>query len=123
MDLPAKTKAKRRHDAQLWHTVRRIKALVPHLDNRAYSPTLQSFARITVMIDRLHNTLLEQDSLLKPDGEVKGIVDSIRRCILAQTRLAESLGLTPATLRSLARDAQGTDLVAEFQKLNEDRDE
>jgi len=48
--------------------------------------------------------------ILNSDGELRSSLDVLQRLISAQTKLAKELGLTPMTLRSIARE-KGVDLA------------
>ena len=47
---------------------------------------------------------LRGQDLIGTDGELRSSIDTIRKLADTQVRLAEKLGLTPATLRMLGRE-------------------
>lgn len=74
-----------------------IRALAPHVDSRIYTPTLQSFARVSVLLSDCYE-LIRRQELIGPNGELRPSVETVRRLALTQAHLAEKLGLTPAAL-------------------------
>ena len=52
---------------------------------------------------------------------MRGSVDTVRRLAETQTRLAEKLGLTPATLRAMAKE-KVIDLAAELAEVSDGTD-
>ncbi len=111
-----------KRDEQVRRYVRCVRDLVPHLENPVYAPMLQSFARISLLLERGYSHLRE-GSLLNKDGELRPGIDTIRRLAETQSRLARELGLTPATLRSLAREKPGFDIAAEATRADDDAEE
>jgi len=117
-NLPARRQSKR--DEQVRRFVRRLRALVPHLDNPIFLPALQSFARIHKLLDRSYGHLRE-GSLLNQDGELRTSIDAVRRLAETHSRLSKELGITPTTLHALAREKSANfDLAAEFAKAPDD---
>ncbi len=110
---PESRMAVRRHrDEQIRRGVCKARRLAPHLENPIFLPLLQSFCRISLLLERGYQSLRD-GSLLDQDGELRGSVDTVRRLAETQTRLAEKLGLTPATLRAMAKE-KVIDLAAEL---------
>jgi hypothetical protein len=91
--------------------VRRARILAPHLDNPAFTPVLQSFGRLSLLLQDAYDRLRLEDRLLGDDGELRTSIDTIRKLAETQARLARELGLTPSTLRALAREKRA-DLAA-----------
>ena len=101
--------ARRQRDQRLRRIVRQCRGLAPHLDNRAFGPVLQSFGRVSLLLADAYEKIRGQD-LLGEDGELRPSIDQIRRLADTQAKLAEKLGLTPATLRALGKERR-VDLV------------
>jgi hypothetical protein len=91
--------------------VRKARRLAPHLENPIFLPLLQSFCCISLLLERGYQSL--RDGILLDEHELRGSVDTVRRLAETQTRLAEKLGLTPATLRAMAKE-KVVDLAAEL---------
>ena len=92
--------------------IRRLRTLAPHLDNPVFLPTLQSFARVSLMLERGYAFLRAAD-VVGADGEIRSSYDAVRRMAETAARLAKELGLTPSTMRALARE-RPVDLAASF---------
>lgn len=85
--------------------------LAPHLENPVFTPLLQSFGRLSLLLQDAYDRLRLEDRLLGDDGELRTSVDTIRKLAETQARLARELGLTPSTLRALTREKRA-DLAA-----------
>ena len=107
----------RKRDQQVRRLVRRLRTLAPHLDNPAFAPTLQSFARVSILLERGYAFLRDRDVIA--DDEIRPSYDSVRRMAETAARLAKELGLTPSTLRSMSRE-KTVDLAAHFAERNDD---
>jgi hypothetical protein len=106
----------RKRDQQVRRFVRRIRTLAPHLDNPAFAPTLQSFARVSILLERGYAFLRDRDVIA--DDEIRSSYDSVRRMAETAARLARELGLTPATLQAMAK-GKPIDLAARFADLSD----
>lgn len=104
--LPTKrtTRKQRERDQQIRRLTRRLQTLTPHLDRPEFLPLLRSYARLSILIERSYQVIRDADSLIGEDGEVRGSVDTVRRLAETQSRLAEKLGLTPATLKIFSKE-------------------
>ena len=87
-----------------------IRTLAPHVDSRIYTPTLQSFARISVLLSDCYE-LIRRQELIGPNGELRPSVDTVRRLALTQVHLAEKLGLTPSSLREATHERTAVDML------------
>jgi hypothetical protein len=103
---------RRYRDEQIRRGVRKARRLAPHLENAIFLPLLQSFCRVSLLLERGYQSLRDR-SLLDEEGELCASIDIVRRLAETQTRLAEKLGLTPATLRAMAKE-KVVDLAAEL---------
>jgi hypothetical protein len=99
-----------------------LRRLAPHLDNYLLTPLLHSFVRITLSLERGYQVIRDGESLLGEDGEIRASFDAVRRMAETQSRLAEKLGLTPATLRSFQRE-KPVDLAAAMADQDESDDD
>lgn len=113
--------ARRQRDQRLRRIVRQARRLAPHLDDRAFGPVLQSFGRISLLLADSYEKIRNQE-LLDDHGELRSSVDTIRRLADTQAKLAEKLGLTPATLRTFTRE-KAADLAAAFVESDVDEAE
>src|ERR1700730_15648471 len=97
-DVPAKpisrSAVRRQKDQRLRRIVRQCRTLAPHLDNRAFGPVLQGFARVSILLADSYEKLRGTE-LLGEDGELRPSIDTIRKLADTQAKLAEKLGLTP----------------------------
>jgi len=109
--------AKRKCDEQVRRAVRKARRFAPHLENPVFLTMLQSFCRISLLLERGYASLRD-GSLLDDEGELRSSVDAVRRLAETQVRLAKELGLTPSTLRALAKD-KTFDLAAELANVEE----
>lgn len=114
----SRSAVRRQRDQRLRRIVRQCRTLAPHLDNRAFGPVLQSFARISILLADSYEKLRGAE-LLGEDGELRPSIDTIRKLVDSQAKLAEKLGLTPATLRSLGRE-KPVDLVGQLAEGDDD---
>ncbi len=118
---PVSRVAVRRHrDEQIRRGVRKARRLAPHLDNPVFLPLLQSFCCISLLLERGYQSLRDR-SLLDDEGELCASIDVVRRLAETQTRLAEKLGLTPATLRAMGKE-KVIDLPAEMAEVSDGTD-
>jgi hypothetical protein len=123
-DLPAKPVSRNslRHqrDQRLRRIVRRCRILAPHLDNAAFGPVLQSFGRISLLLADSYEKIRGAE-LLGEDGELRPSIDTIRKLADTQAKLAEKLGLTPSTLRTLGREKR-VDLAGALAENDDGRE-
>lgn len=92
-----------KRDQQLRRFCQRLRTLAPHLDNPAFAPLIQSYAKVSLLLARSYETL-RAGELTGPDGEIRSSVDACRRLAETAARLARELGLTPLTLKALSRE-------------------
>jgi len=122
MELPAPPRSRilerKKRDEQIRRAVRKARRLAPHLENPVFLPLLQSFCRISLLVERGYAEL-RKNTLLDENGELRASIDVVRRLAETQTRLAEKLGLTPTTLRMLSRE-KVLDLAAALAEDVED---
>src|SRR5438552_2382110 len=107
---------RRQRDQRLRRIVRQCRRLAPHLDNPAFGPVLQSFGRVSLLLADGYEKIRGAD-LLNEDGELRASIDTVRKLADTQVKLAEKLGLTPATLKTLGRE-KPVDLAAAFADTN-----
>ncbi len=123
--LPAprlgRTMARVRRDQRLRRIVRSARSLAPHLDNPIFTPVLQSFGRVSLLLQDSYEKLRNGD-LLGDDGELRPSINTVRALAETQMRLARELGLTPLSLRALARERR-VDLAAALAGHVEDAEE
>lgn len=74
----------------------------PHLEEVRYRPLVLRFAQLHVLAGDAFEHL-RRVGLLNQDGELRASVDVFQRLAMAQLRLAEKLGLTPAALGKLGK--------------------
>jgi hypothetical protein len=110
-------RAKRRKDQRVRAVARQVRRTAPHLDNQAFAPLLQGFARVSILLTDAYEKIRDQE-LLGPDGELRPSIETIRRLVDTQSRLGEKLGLTPATLRALGSEKKA-DLAAAFAEVED----
>jgi hypothetical protein len=108
---------KRQRDQRLRRVTRQLRKVAPHLDNVAFAPILQGFARVSVLLSDSYEKIKNQN-LLGEDGELRPSIETIRRLVDTQAKLAEKLGLTPATLKALRREKKA-DIAAAFANLDD----
>jgi hypothetical protein len=123
-NLPAKkpSRAQRERDQAVRRIVRKLQLLSPHLDDWRFLPLLRSYARVSLLIERSYQVIRNSESLIGEDGEVRSSVDTVRRLSETQSRLAEKLGLTPATLRAFSKE-KTVDLAAALADKDDDDDD
>jgi hypothetical protein len=114
---PGHAVARRQRDQRLRRIVRQAHCLASHLDNPVFTPVLQSFGRVSLLLDDAYEKLRSGD-LIGEDGELRPSIDTVRRLAETQTKLAKELGLTPLTLRALGRE-KPADLVALYAEDDE----
>ena len=124
MQVPAKRPSAqmRTRDQQIRRLVRRLQVEVPHLDDWRFLPLLRSYARLSLLLERSYQVIRDSETLLGEDGEIRSSIDVIRRMSETQSRLAEKLGLTPATLRSFSKE-KVADLAAVMAGKDDDEEE
>ena len=110
-----------KRDQRLRRIVRSARRLAPHLDNPVFTPVLQSFGRVSLLLADCYEKLRDGD-LLGDDGELRPSIDTVRKLAETQARLAKELGLTPVTLRQLGREKR-VDLAAALAGHVEDAEE
>jgi hypothetical protein len=115
----AVVRAKR--DQRMRRIIRRARTLAPHLDSAVFSPILQSFARVSLLLGDCYEKLRDGE-LLDEDGELRPSINTVRALAETQMRLARELGLTPVTLRQLGREKR-VDLAAALAGHVEDAEE
>lgn len=116
-----RTMARIRRDQRLRRIIRRARTLAPHLESQIFSPLLQSFARVSLLLGDCYERLKEGD-LIGENGELRPSIDTVRKLAETQARLAKELGLTPVTLRQLGREKR-VDLAAALAGHVEDAEE
>ena len=107
----------RKRDQAVRRFVRRIRTLAPHLDNPVFAPTLQSFARVSILLERGY-AFLRDGGIVGEDNEIRSSYDATRRMAETAARLAKELGLTPATLQAMAK-GKTIDLAARFADISD----
>jgi hypothetical protein len=116
----SRSAVRRQRDQRLRRIVRECRRLAPHLDNRAFGPVLQSFARVSLLLADSYEKIRGAE-LLDENNELRPSIDTIRRLADTQAKLAEKLGLTPATLRAFGRE-KPVDLVGALAENNDGRE-
>jgi hypothetical protein len=76
---------------------------------------VRRYAEMQILIQSLYYELHVHGILLR-NREPRTIVDTYRRMVQTQARLADSLGLSPLARKQLAQAAQGDDLAAAMAK-------
>jgi hypothetical protein len=89
-------------DERTRRTARQIVRLAPHLDDAKFRPLVLNFARIS-LISGDAAAFLRERSIVGDDGELRRSVDTFARLVNVQLKLAEKLGLTPATFVSFTK--------------------
>src|SRR5260370_21852256 len=102
--------ARAKRDQRMRRIIRRARMLAPHLENQVFTPVLQSFARVSLLLGDCYEKLRDGE-LLNDDGELRPSINTVRALAETQMRLARELGLTPVTLRQLGREKR-VDLAA-----------
>jgi len=105
-------RAARKRDERMRRIIRRARSLASHLDDPIFTPVLQSFARVSLLLGDCYEKLRD-GNLIGDNGELRPSIDIIRKLAETQARLARELGLTPATLRSMSRE-KNVDLASAF---------
>jgi hypothetical protein len=93
----------RKRDEQQRRFCRRLRTLAPHLDDPAFAPMIQSYAKVSLLLARGYESI-RAGEIVGTDGELRASVDVVRRLAETSARLAKELGLTPSTLRTLSRE-------------------
>ncbi len=112
-----RTMARVRRDQRLRRIVRSARSLAPHLDNPIFTPVLQSFGRVSLLLQDSYEKLRNGD-LIGDDGELRPSINTVRQLAETQARLARELGLTPSTLRALGREKRA-DLAAALVDIDD----
>jgi hypothetical protein len=107
----------RKRDQRLRRIVRQARRLAPHLDNPVFTPVLQTFGRVSLLLQDSYERLRDGE-LIGEDGELRPSIDTVRKLAETQARLAKELGFTPLTLRALARE-KTVDLAATFAEVSD----
>jgi phage terminase small subunit len=76
---------------------------------------VRRYAEMQILIQALYYEIHMHGILLK-NREPRLILDTYRRMVQTQARLADSLGLSPLARKQLAQAAQGDDLAAAMAK-------
>jgi hypothetical protein len=95
--------AKRKKDQRVRAVARHVRQTAPHLDNPAFAPLLQGFARVSILLTDAYEKVRDMD-LIGEDGELRPSIETIRRLVDTQAKLAEKLGIAPATLRQFSKE-------------------
>jgi hypothetical protein len=107
---PPRRGVRAKRDQRVRRACRQVTIVAPHLDDPKYRPLVQSFARLSILsIDAFDH--LRRVGITNDEGELRASVDSFQRLAMAQLRLAEKLGLTPAALGKLGK-SRPVDLAA-----------
>ena len=93
----------RKRDERMRRIVRRARSLAPHLDNPIFTPVLQSFARVSLLLGDSYEKLRD-GNLIGDNGELRPSIMTVRALAETQARLGRELGLTPATLKAMSRE-------------------
>ena len=99
MNLPAKTRRRKRDEK-----IRRISGALRRsaggkLDSRAFSPLLRVYAQAIVIAEALYDEIKEKVIVGGDKESIRPAVESFRRYAGEASRLASALGLTPVALR------------------------
>ena len=103
-----------RRSIAVQRVMRDVRLAAPHLEV-ADSVMVKRFAELTI----LSNALFFEISLhgiLDSKRQPRLVLDAYRRLVLAQTRIASELGLTPLARKQLSQAQQGDDLAAAMAK-------
>ncbi len=100
--LRSPTRVQRKRDQATRATVRRLRALCPHLDKPEYTPLIRSYARLSVLIERGYE-VLRDGRIVDAKGELRQSLDLLRRMMSTQAALAEKLGLSPHVAALMAK--------------------
>ena len=76
---------------------------------------VRRYAEMQILIQSLYYEIHVHGMLLK-NRQPRIILDTYRRMVQTQARLADSLGLSPLARKQLAQAAQGDDLAAAMAK-------
>jgi len=76
---------------------------------------VRRYAEMQILIQALYYEIHQHGMLLK-NRQPRIILDTYRRMVQTQARLADSLGLSPLARKQLAQSAQGDDLAAAMAK-------
>jgi hypothetical protein len=107
-----------KRDQRLRRIVRRARTLAPHLDSPLFTPVLQSFGRISLLLQDSYEKLRNGDLIDDETGELRPSIDAVRKLSETQMRLAASLGLTPLSLRLFAKEKR-VDLASAFAEAED----
>jgi hypothetical protein len=119
LPLPSRVprKGKPTKDQRIRRVVREARTLAPHLDDRLFTPVLEGFARVSILLKDAYERIRNQE-LIGPDGELRSSIETVRRLADTQAKLAEKLGMTPSTLKAMRREKKG-DLAAAFVEIED----
>jgi hypothetical protein len=114
----APSKAVRRRDRRVRYLAARLRTLAPHTQDPLFQPLVHSYCRLGIMITDMFERLRHRE-MVNDDGSVIGLVAEIRNTAAVQSRLAQALNLTPATLREIAREKQ-VDVTALMAEVDDE---
>ena len=122
---PKTDQKKRRMEQQVRHRGREIIAAAPHLAELKYRPMLLSLCRITILIERAYSAIAEDDNLMSATtGELRGSLGTLTGLISQQTKLLNSLGLSPTVINKVTeKPVKYLDLASFRAEDNDDAKE
>jgi hypothetical protein len=68
----------RKRDEQQRRFCRRLRTLAPHLDDPAFAPLIQSYAKVSLLLARGYESI-RAGEIVGTDGELRASVDVVRR--------------------------------------------
>jgi hypothetical protein len=107
-------KKKRPRDERVRRFKRDLLKVAPHLDNPALGPLIQIFAQ-SALLSLDSYEFLRAKGIVGDDGELRHSVHTVQLLFNTQLKLANALGLTPASLQAL-KTAPPDDLAAAMAK-------
>jgi hypothetical protein len=81
-----------------------------------FTPVLQSFGRISLLLQDSYEKVHNGDLIDAETGELRPSIDVVRKLSETQMRLAASTGLTPLSLRLFAKE-KCVDLAGAFAEI------
>jgi hypothetical protein len=99
--LPVILKAQR--DGRSRYHLQRLHKAAPHLRDPKFRPLALTFVRITFLLERAYHQLAHQDLVSPITNEIRQSVATFANLAKRQEALADKLGLSPATARSIER--------------------
>ena len=78
-----------RRDEAVRRMMYQLRTVAPHLDSPAFTPSLQAFARVSVLMADCYGWLQNQDDLTGKNGELRSSIELVRRLAHTQTLIAE----------------------------------